>query len=358
MLNFSNVIKIEEETNRKSLSGTMLALLETLLNPTRIFVNSIFTDQDAFSVILCTLLTILTLYILQKILTNVLKHGFIGSIQLFFISTIKAIPGGKGIIDAELEKVKQDLRRELKPPSSKHKVYNDLPDKGVDRKLIREELLYQLSQEKKIRTQRGHGGIYVKVNKKYEKYLGKTSDDKNDEETKTDIIDIIDKNLNMKEEAYLYFSHTNCLYPFLFPGTRKFDLELISMAAKMLHAPEPAGNITSGGTESIFLAMKCWRNYAEKVRGIGGIGSSNIPNVVLGITAHPAFCKACHYLQIEARYIDSNTKDNELYGTVDLKKLEAAVDQNTICIVGSAPCFPYSVVDDIEAICKIASYVN
>ena len=334
----------------------MFALLESLVNPTRIFVNSIFIDQDAFSVILCTLLTILTLYILQKIITNVLKHGIVGTIQLFFISTIKAIPGGKKIIDAELEKTKQDLKRELKPPSSKHKIYNDLPDKGVDRKLIREELLYQLSQEKKIRTKRGHGGIYVKVNKKYDKYIGTASDD--DVETKTDIIDIIDKNLTMKEEAYLYFSHTNCLYPFLFPGTRKFDLELISMAAKMLHAPEPAGNITSGGTESIFLAMKGWRNYAEKVKGIGGLGNVNVPNVVLPITAHPAFCKACHYLQIEARYIDSNTGDDELYGTVDLKKLEAAIDKNTICIVGSAPCFPYSVVDDIEAICQIASYVK
>ena len=211
--------------------------------------------------------------------------------------------------------------------------------------------------EKKIRTKRGHGGIYVKVAQKYDKYIG--SESKDTEETKTDIIQIIDKFFTMKEEAYLYFGHSNCLYPFLFPGTRKFDLELISMASKLLYAKEPASNITSGGTESIFLAMKCWRNYAEKVKGIGGLGSVIVPNIVLPTTAHPAFCKSCHYLRIETRFIDCiNNADDELFGTADLQKLEAAIDKNTICIVASAPCFPYSVVDDIEGICQIASYVK
>ena len=212
----------------------MFALLEKLSNPIRIYVNSVFIDQDAFSVILCTLLTALTLYLFQKTLTNLLKHGFMGTIQLFVISMIKAAPGGKKLIEAELEKTKDELRRELKPAPSKHKVYHDLPDEPVEREIIREELLYQLSQEKGIKNKRGHGGIYVKVNEKYDKYV--------DESSQKQMIEIIDKYFNMKEEAYLYFSHSNCLYPFLFPGTRKFDLELISMASKLLYAKEPAGN--------------------------------------------------------------------------------------------------------------------
>ena len=320
----------------------------------RAHINSLFPNQDPFSIIIRTLFTLICLYSLNKTRRSVLKNGIIGTFQLFFLSMIKKMPGGGKLIAAEMDKTKQDLIKTLKPPSSKHKVYYDLPDKGVDRKLLRSELLYQLSQEKSIQNKRGHGGVYVRVQDKYDKYVPHTKDD--EESNYPKIINVINDNFTIKEEAYLYFSHTNTLYPFLFPGTRKFDLELISMASKMLYAKEPAGNITSGGTESIFLAMKCWRTYGEKVRGIGGLGSGVVPNIVLGITAHPAFVKACHYLQIEARFIDSDTSKQK-FGTVDLKKMEAAIDANTICIIGSAPCFPYSVVDDIEAICRIASYL-
>ena len=104
------------------------------------------------------------------------------------------------------------------------------------------------------------------------------------------------------------------------------------------------------------MALKCWRDYGEKERGIGGLGSGVTANVVLCKTAHPAFTKACEYLQIEARFVAMNT-DHRLFGTMDLDKMEAAIDHNTICIVASAPCYPYSVVDDVKAICAVASFV-
>ena len=69
--------------------------------------------------------------------------------------------------------------------------------------------------------------------------------------------------------------------------------------------------------------------------------------------AHPAFVKALDYLQIEARFVPKNTSD-DLFGTMNVDKMESAIDRNTICIVASAPCYPYSVVDDIEAICAVA----
>ena len=101
--------------------------------------------------------------------------------------------------------------------------------------MIVEELSHQLSHENPVQNQRGHGGIYIKIHDKCARYLNNPP-----------MIEFIDQHLTMKEEAYLYFSHTNALYPFLFPGTRKFDIELISIAADTLYAKEPAG-ITSGG---------------------------------------------------------------------------------------------------------------
>jgi len=300
-------------------------------------INRLFVGRDAFFVVLCTVFTALMLQSSRKMIAILSKHGVLGTIQLVAILTIKKVPGGQKLIESELEKTRRDLQRELKPSPSKHAVHRQIPQKGVGRQLIREELLFQLSLEQKVRAQRGHGGIYVNVAAKYNKYLA----------SRTEADSAWMSNLSVKEETYLLFSHSNTLYPFLFPGTRKFDTELIAMASDLLGAKEPAGTITAGGTESIFLAMKCWRSYGEKTKGI------TAPNVVLCVTAHPAFVKAAHYLRIEAKFVGIRT-DDECYGTVDLSKMSAAIDDDTICLVGSAPCFPYSVVDDIEGICAIA----
>ena len=77
--------------------------------------------------------------------------------------------------------------------------------------------------------------MYVAVHEKYDKFAAES------EEERQRITAVIDSTLSVKEEAYLYFSHTNTLYPMLFPGIRKFDLEIISMVSSMLYAPEPAG---------------------------------------------------------------------------------------------------------------------
>ena len=205
-----------------------------------------------------------------------------------------------------------------------------------------------------MRAQRGHGGIYVKVHEKYGKLVPQTEAQ---QKSGRRLRALMEEELSLKEEAYLYFSHSNTLYPFLFPGTRKFDSELIAITSNLLHAKEPAGTITGGGTESIFLAMKCWRSYAETERGIGGLHrGAATPNVVLCVTAHPAFVKALHSLRIEARFVAMNDGQKE-FGTVNVSEMESAIDSNTICLVASASCFPFSVVDDIEAICGIASLV-
>eukprot|EP01083_Nonionella_stella_P119294 356501_1 len=246
--------------------------------------------------------------------TLISKYGFKNSMQLLLILILKKVPGGKQFISAEQEKAKRNLIKTLS--ASFHKSpnpYYTLPQQGVPRESIRKELLHQLSLEKAVRNGRGHGGIYTSVKQKYDKYLN----------NENDIISMIDKHMSMKEEAYLYFSHTNKLYPFLFPGLRKFEVEVVSMISNMVHSKNAAGVLTSGGTESIFLAIYAWKNYGQK--------------------------KACYYLNIEAKTIELTSSY-----TVNLNKVEVAVDSNTICIVGSAPCFGYCVVDDIQGLCQIA----
>jgi sphinganine-1-phosphate aldolase len=47
------------------------------------------------------------------------------------------------------------------------------------------------------------------------------------------------------------------------------EAEIVSMVLKMYSAPHgAAGAMTSGGTESIIMAVKTYRDWAKKTKGI------------------------------------------------------------------------------------------
>ena len=121
---------------------------------------------------------------------------------------------------------------------------------------------------------------------------------------------------------------------------------IISMVSAILGAKETkdeiCGSVSSGGTESILLAMKSYRDYAWEVKGIKN------PEMVLPITAHPAFHKAAQYFGIQLKLIPFD-KDYK----VDLNQFRKAITKNTIVLVGSAPTFPHGVIDPIEEISEI-----
>lgn len=100
--------------------------------------------------------------------------------------------------------------------------------------------------------------------------------------------------------------------------------------------------MTSGGTESIILACLSSRNFA-RARGISS------PVMIVPVTAHAAFDKACQLLGIRIRHV----RCDPATGKVDLKAMKWAIDGNTCLLVGSAPNFPYGSVDDIQAIAKM-----
>ena len=51
--------------------------------------------------------------------------------------------------------------------------------------------------------------------------------------------------------------------------------------------------MTSGGTESIMMAVKTAREWARKEKGIAR------PEMVAPLTVHPAFEKAAHYFDVK-----------------------------------------------------------
>lgn len=147
------------------------------------------------------------------------------------------------------------------------------------------------------------------------------------------------------KEAYNMFFHGNGLNPMAFKSLRKFETEVVAMAASMLGGGEDAaGSMTSGGSESIFMAVKTARDFAR-------FKSPNItsPEMVVPESVHPAFEKAAHYLGIKPRRI-SLREDFR----VDVAAVKEAISENTILIVGSAPAYPHGVMDSISELAAIA----
>ena len=151
--------------------------------------------------------------------------------------------------------------------------------------------------------------------------------------------------LAVAEEAYRRFSGENALSTDAFPSLKQIQAEVVAMAGVWLGAtPSSAGFMTSGGTESILMAVKAARDRLLTERQI------RQPNMVMPTSAHAAFAKAGAYFGVEVRRVAVGSD-----WRADVAAMQSQVDKNTVLIVGSAPQYPQGVVDDIVGIAKIAS---
>jgi sphinganine-1-phosphate aldolase len=141
------------------------------------------------------------------------------------------------------------------------------------------------------------------------------------------------------------YSMANPLHPAIWPSLMKFESEIISMVANMMSGGRKSvvGCVTSGGTESIVLAIKTHRDYHRAVHGV------TEPELVACISAHAAVNKGCELLGVKLVQVpmDENYR-------VDLGALERAIGPNTIMMYSSAPSFPQGVIDPISKMSDIA----
>lgn len=146
------------------------------------------------------------------------------------------------------------------------------------------------------------------------------------------------------KEVYTTFFSENGLNPIAFQSLRRFEAEVVRMTAAMLGGDdEVVGTMTSGGSESILMAVKTYRDHARAERGV------TAPQLLLPETAHPAFAKACHYFDIEA--VTAPLRDDL---RVDVEAMRDLISDRTIALVGSAPNYPNGAIDPIEDIAALA----
>lgn len=147
------------------------------------------------------------------------------------------------------------------------------------------------------------------------------------------------------EKILLKFYHKSGLDFTVYPSLLHLEKEIVDFAIKHLNGDKRcAGNFTSGGTESILLAVKTARDYV-----LSKYSHIKKPEILVPITAHAAFHKASQYfgLKLKLINIDKNFK-------VDLNDLQKKITKQTILIVGSAPSYTFGVIDPIEEMAEIA----
>jgi sphinganine-1-phosphate aldolase len=143
-------------------------------------------------------------------------------------------------------------------------------------------------------------------------------------------------------EALAMFAGSNGLDPTAFPSLLRMENDLVAMAGGLLDAPDGyAGSVTSGGTESILLAVLAARKASDHPS----------PSMVLPTSAHAAFHKAATYLGVRAVLVDVDPDTLR----ADPAAIAAALDDSTVLVVASAPSYAHGVVDPVPEIAALAA---
>jgi len=259
-----------------------------------------------------------------------ISDSFIGRINPRLVSWafkyLKAVPAVRRKLEKEFEGLMKDIERQVKPYSKTFTTYTGIPEKGIER----DDILKQMEEFKALEEARWKDGFASGA-----VYNGD------------------EKHIRFLNQVYALNSQANPLHSDIWPSISKYEGEIVSMTAKMLGAgkagasgkPEKqiCGVVSSGGTESILLAMKTYRDWARDKKGI------THPEMIVPVSGHAAFDKASQYFKIKIKHIpvDENYR-------ADVSAARKMINRNTIVIAGSAPSFPHGIVDPIDELSGLA----
>jgi len=239
---------------------------------------------------------------------------------------LQFIPFVKKRMNTEYDEIIKELESKVKPYTDRYTTYSSIPEIGRDKN----DILKEMEEIEAVETSKWKKGFVSGA-----VYHGD------------------DEHIKFLNEVYAINSQSNPLHSDVWPSTAKYESEIVAMAAIMLGAKkltndgytneEICGVVSSGGTESILLAMKAYRDMMRARKGI------NKPEMIVPSTAHAAFDKAAQYFNIKIIHIpvDDHYK-------ADIHETRKAISKNTVVVVGSAPSFPHGIIDPIEEMSELA----
>ncbi|XP_046859969.1 sphingosine-1-phosphate lyase 1-like isoform X2 [Xenia sp. Carnegie-2017] len=281
---------------------------------------------ESWQIVVNTVLICLCVWLVSEILRWLYSwifcqdEGFITRMKKVTFKMIRRLPFVKDKINAELSKTKNEMKA-LMNKGNEH-YYTKLPNKGMGREVLLKEVdKYENMGKINWKAGRVSGTVY---------HGGK------------ELTDVL-------SEAYKHFTWSNPLHPDVFPGVRKMEAEVVKMCVNMFNGgPQACGTTTSGGTESILLACKTYRDWAKEEKGI------KKAEIIAPVSVHAAFEKAAAYFNMKLILVPVNEKTRKC----DVRAMRRAITRNTALLVGSCPSYPHGVIDSIEEIAKLGKRYN
>jgi sphinganine-1-phosphate aldolase len=273
--------------------------------------------------------------LIDRTVARTSDHAFARAAFERAFTVARRLPFVGAHLAAQSEKMIAEIRRSARPYAETTPRTVALPSDGRARAQVLADMR-ELAERERARWQDGFvsGGVYHGA----------------------------EEHIAFLSEVYAAYSQTNPLHADLWPSVVKYEAEIIAMTAELLGAAQVApstgdrrrtagarwdgpvaGVVSSGGTESIMLAMKTYRDWARAELGV------TRPEVIAPTTAHVAFDKAaqCFGLRLTRVPVRPDT-------TADVEATRRAIRRNTICLVGSAPAFPHGGVDPIAELSELA----
>lgn len=231
------------------------------------------------------------------------------------------VPVVRDLVRAEKKKVSDSMKESVRAHRPTALQFSELPRKGLPTAQLLSTLReLSAAEAPKWKDGRVSGGVY------------------HGDET----------HLRFLDEVYALYSQANPLHADIWPSVARFEADLVAFTAKLMggdatledDAQAVCGTLSSGGTESIMLAMKACRDFTR---------AGHHGNIVAPASAHPAFDKAAHTMGVELRRVPVDAD-----GRANVAAMKAAVDSKTFVMVGSAVSFPHGVIDPIEDLSEFA----
>ncbi|XP_039749975.1 sphingosine-1-phosphate lyase [Pararge aegeria] len=278
-------------------------------------INRFFEGKEPWQIVTITASSVLAIVWTHSLYNA--KESVPARLRKEFFRWLRQVPFVRRKIEEKMAEIKKDFKKDVAKRLSGMTVYRHLPKDGFTAEQVAEEIRKHLVLGSYDWKGGNVSGAVYHVNEDISRVAC---------------------------EAYALTAYTNPLHADVFPGINKMEAEIVRMSVNLFNGDEECcGTVTTGGTESIMMACKAFRDLAYS-RGITN------PQMILPATAHTAFDKAAQYLGIGIVTVPVST---ETY-TVDLNAVKRAIGRRTCMIVGSAPNFPYGTMDDIEALSDIA----
>ncbi|KZV44083.1 sphingosine-1-phosphate lyase [Dorcoceras hygrometricum] len=270
------------------------------VNRFRASANLFLSQFEPLALIFSPFFTLFVARVLWYILAVISDKGLKPAIFEFFMIAVKSIPGVNKYIDAEKQKVVSKLQGSGK--SKRDGWRTELPLAGLGGRVI-DNMIHE-KQKDVVWQGKCSGTVYIAGNEH-------------------------EGHFSLINEACSMFAHTNPLHLDVFQSVVRFEVEVVAMTAALLGSKQNSaggqvcGNMTSGGTESILLAVKTSRDYMKIKKGI------TKPEMVIPVSAHSAYDKAAQYFNIKLLRVPVGEDFR-----ADVKAIKRCINRNTILELG------------------------